>query len=166
MAEIAQTYLGNIHQNSNLARLVADNHGLKVFLSPSDRTKGRIHTYTEDNIAVGIIKNRDRLLDSGDVFQTESGKLLSIGLKKQKLLVLDLSTLETDIAAAKLIQLGHALGNHHCAIAIQNSKIYVSTTTDLKAIEQTIADLQIPGLQIAYEMLDSSANLKFSSHSH
>ena len=166
MTEIARTYLGNIKQNTDLAELVTKKTCLKVYLNREDRSKGRIHAHTDDNIAIGIIKNRDRLLDSGDVFQTESNRLLLIELKEQTLLVLDLSTLEADTAAAELVHLGHVLGNHHCAIAIQNNKIYVRINNEPKAIERIIDDLQIPGLQIAYEMQSASANINFTSHSH
>ncbi len=166
MAEVAQIYLGNVHQNSALAKLVADEVCLEVSLQHSDRHKGRIHTHTADNLAIGIVKSRDRLLESGDVFQTESGKLILVYLQAQQLLVLDLSSLENEVAAAKLVRLGHLLGNHHYGIAIQNNKIYVQVNTDPKVINKAIADLQIPRLQMTYETQSSSADITFTSHSH
>ena len=166
MTQVARTYLGNIGRDSNLAKLVANTICLKVFLSQRDRHKGRIYTYTDDGVAIGIIKSRDRLLQSGDVFQTESKQLLLVHLHEQKLLVIDLSSLNKDVAAAKLVHMGHILGNNHYAIAIQDNKIYVRVTSESRAIEKAIADLQIPGLQITYKMQSSSADTTFTSHTH
>lgn len=165
MAEVAQIYLGNIDQNHDLAELVARETCLKVCLKQSDRQKGRIHTYINEDLAVGIVKSRDRFLQSGDVFQTESGKLLLVHIQEQKLLVLDLSNLQDNVAATELVRLGHILGNHHYGIAIQNKKVYVKINTEPKIIDKTIADLQIPGLQITYEM-HSPQDITLISHSH
>ena len=165
MAQVAQTYLGNINRDSNLAKLVTNTICLKVSLSQSDRHKGRIHTYTDDGVAIGIIKNRDRPLQSGDVFQTESKQLLLVHLREQELLVIDLSSLNEDIALTKLVHLGHILGNHHYAIAIQDSQIHVRVNTEAKAIEKIIDDLHIPGLRMTYKMQSLSANTTFT-HTH
>ena len=92
MTEVAQVYLGNINNNSNLSKLVKKTC-LEVTLNQSDRHKGRIYARANSGMDIGIIKSRDRALQSGDVFKTDSGKLLLIHLQQQKLLVLDLSQL-------------------------------------------------------------------------
>ena len=166
MTEIAQTYLGNIDRDFDLAKLIATKTCLKVLLSHKDRHKGRIHTYTDDNVAVGIIKSRARLLESGDVFQTQFDRLLLVHIQQQELLVIDLSAVDRDIALTKLVRLGHVLGNQHYAIAIQENKIYVRVDTESKAIEKIIDNLQISGLQTTYEMQSASANTTFTSHNH
>ena len=166
MIQVARVYLGNIDRDFALAKLVANTVCLEVSLDRSQCHKGRIHTHTDDGVAIGIIKSRDRLLQSGDVFQTESQRLLLVHLREQKLLVIDLSGLNQNIAAAKLVQMGHILGNNHYAIAIQDNKILVRGTPDFGALEKAIADLQIPDLQITYKMLNSSANTNFTSHTH
>ena len=166
MAQVAQTYLGNISQDSNLAELVANTVCLKVSLSQNQHHKSRIYAHTDKGVAIGIIKNRDRLLQSGDVFQTESERLILVHLQEQKLLVIDLSDIDKNVAATKLVHMGHILGNNHYPIAIQDDKIYVPITTESNAIEKAIADLQIPGLQITYEMQSLLANNTFTSHTH
>lgn len=166
MTELAQTYLGNIYQDSDLAQLVLTQTCLKVYLTQSDRHKGRIYAHTDTNITVGIIKSRDRLLDSGDVFKTESQKLLLVYLQEQKLLVIDFSALGNDVSSAQLVYLGHVLGNHHYPIALQNGQIYIQLTTEPKIIEKIIRDTQISGLQIKYETRNSLDKVTFSSHSH
>ena len=82
MTEVAETYLGNVNSNSELALITSD--CLKINLQFSDRYKGRIHTYTNSNLAVGIIKSRDRALQSGDLFKTNSGKFVLIHLQEPR----------------------------------------------------------------------------------
>jgi len=166
MTEIAQTYLGNIHENRHLAELVGIETCLEVCLNQSDRSKGRIHAHTDNNITVGIIKSRDRFLHAGDVFRTESKKLLLIHLQKQELLIIDLSDLPDSFAAKDLVYLGHVLGNHHYPITIQNNKIYVQITTEPEIIEKIIKNTQIPGLKIKYDARDAVEDVAFLSHSH
>ena len=151
MTEVAQTYLGNIDRNPDLAELIAIETYLEVHLSYSDRTKGRIHAHTDRGIAVGIIKNRDRLLQSGDLFKTNSQKLLLIRLQKEKLLILDFSGIENNIAPSQLVYLGHVLGNNHYPISIRDRQICVQIATDPKIVEKTISNLNISGLQMRYE---------------
>ena len=166
MTEVAQTYLGNINENPDLSELVKIETCLEVYLTESDRNKGRIHTYTDAGVAVGIIKSRDRSLHSGDLFKTESGNLLLVHLQEQQLLVLDFSRLETNISPTRLVYLGHVLGNHHYPIAIQDNKIYIQLVTDKNIIKKTISDLNIPDLQMSFEMQKADRAIPFSSHTH
>ena len=165
MTEVAETYLGNINSNSKL-RLMTSEACLKINLQFSDRHKGRIHAYTDSNLAVGIIKSRDRALKSGDLFRTNSGKLVLIHLQQAELLVIDLSTLDADVAPAKLIHLGHVLGNNHYPIALKNNKIYVELVTNKTSIEKLIKDLNIAGLKISYQLPKGDRQIIFSSHGH
>ncbi|MBE9045258.1 urease accessory protein UreE [Pleurocapsales cyanobacterium LEGE 10410] len=164
MTEIAQVYLGNINHNSDLTELV--NNCLEVTLNPSDRQKGRIHAHTDSGVAVGIIKSRDCALQSGDIFRTNSGKILLIQLQQQELLVLDLSLLEADVSPTKLVYLGHVLGNHHYPITLQDNKIYVKLVTDKATIEKLIHTLNIPGLQINYQKQTGDQQFNSLSHNH
>ena len=165
MTEVAETYLGNVNSNSELAQLITSDC-LKINLQFSDRHKGRIHAYTSSNLAVGIIKSRDRALQSGDLFRTNSGKLLSIDLQEAELLVIDLSTLDANVARAKLVHLGHVLGNHHYPIAIQDNQIYVQLVTNKTSIEKLLKDLNISGLKTSYQLPPGDRQTTFSSHRH
>lgn len=166
MTEVAQIYLGNINDNPDLAELVKIETCLEVYLRESDRHKGRIHTHTDSGVAIGIIKSRDRSLNSGDLFKTESGDLLLVHLQEQKLMVISFSGLGINNIPAKLVHLGHILGNHHYPIMVQDDKIYVQLVTEQEIIEKTIKDLNIIGLKISYEMKTAPLENTFLSHSH
>ncbi|MEL6494889.1 MAG: urease accessory protein UreE [Cyanobacteria bacterium J06623_7] len=166
--EIAQTYLGNLTEDSSLAKKVAQARAtesyLETSLSRDDRPKGRIKAHSTSGISLGIIKSRDWLLRSQDVFQTDSGKLLLIHLEQQKLMVLSF-TPAVVAAPTELVKLGHTLGNQHYPIEIAADKIYLQTN-DLDLAEQKIKTLNIPGLTIAYEWRSLEQNLSTPSHHH
>lgn len=166
MTAIAQIYLGNIYQQPDLVQLLDRDTYLEVHLSQSDRTKGRIHAHTATGINIGIIKSRDRSIQSGDVFQTESAQLVLVHLPDEELLVLDLNHVEKNIAPGELVRLGHLLGNHHYPIAIHNNCIYVQIVTSPKAIEQLLQEINLPGLETRYETSNQRDSLIFASHSH
>ena len=167
--EIAQTYLGNLTEDTSLAQRVKSvrdlGQGLEVSLTQSDRAKGRIQAQSSSGISIGIIKSRDWSLRQGDVFITESGSLLLIHLQEQRLMVLSFTEPVTD-RAIELVHLGHALGNQHCAITIGNHKIYLQPTVDTEIMEKIIRDFQISGLKIDYESRSPQEHLHFSHHTH
>lgn len=169
MPTITQTYLGNTIANSDLAAQVEQcrrqNTCLDVYLSQQDSRKGRIHAHATSGEAIGIIKQRDRPLQEGDVFQTESGKWLIVHLEVQRVMVLSF-TGEAPGHELDLIHLGHVLGNHHWAIVMKPHCIYVELTTDPEVIETTIQHFKIPNLSIQYESRSPHQFLNFSHHSH
>jgi urease accessory protein len=159
MIELAQTYLGNLVEDSSLAAKVTQARQqascLDVSLSQSDRHKGRIQTRSTSGVTVGIIKSRDWSIRASDVFMTEAEQLVVIHLQEQKLLVLSFEQPVT-ASATELVRLGHVLGNHHYPITIANQKIYLQPGADFVIVEQIIKQLQIPGLTINYEMRSRS----------
>ena len=167
--EIAQTYLGNLTEDTSIAQRVKTARDrqqcLEVSLSQSDRAKGRIQAQSTSGVTVGIIKSRDWSLRQADVFITESGSLLLIHLQEQRLMVLNFTEPVTD-CAIELVHLGHALGNQHCPIVIRNQKIYLQPTGDTAIIEKTVRDFQIPGLRIDYESRSEAMPLGLSPEEH
>lgn len=166
MLEVAQIYLGNLQKQPELAQLLNKDNCLEINLAPSDRFKGRIHTQSTTGKGIGIIRDRDRPLESGDIFQSDSGIFILINLKPQQILIIDISNLASNVLSSKLVQLGHLLGNHHYPIAIENNKIYVQLITDARVLENQIKDLDIHQLKISYGNLQSEQNITFSTHKH
>lgn len=166
MTEVAKIYLGNINHDPQLAQMIVAHPYEEMTLPSSDRHKGRIYSYTDSGVAVGIIKSRDRSLHSGDLFETDNGHILLINLQEVELLVLDFSTVDPDLAQAKLVQLGHVLGNHHYPMTIQDQKVFVQLVTDKIIVEKLINNLHISGLQISYQINCSNQAIAFSQHSH
>lgn len=159
MTEIAEIYLGNITQDTLLAEKVArrrESDGLlEVNLELSDRYKGRILTHSTSGVAIGIVKSRELQLRAGDVFQTDGDNLLLVHLKGETVMVLQFTTAIESHSAMQLVRLGHLLGNHHYPIKIEEAKIYVRLNSEHKLIERAIEDLNLTGLSINWERVDS-----------
>ena len=157
--DLATQYLGNLSTDAALAQRVhqAQHHSgcLEVYLDAGDRVKGRIHAHAQSGETVGIVKDRSWAVSAGDVWQTDSGKLLLVHLKDRGLLVLSFDGQTVgdgadDGAALALIQLGHALGNHHYTLSRHHQKLYLPITGDRTLLETTLASFQIPGLVVTY----------------
>ena len=166
MMEVAQVYLGNLNDDADWLESIAIESCLELQLNSEDRYKGRIHSHTKDGIEVGIIKNRDRPLRSGDLFRTDSHKIIKVKLKEQELLVLDLSQLATNTPQAKLVQLGHVLGNNHYPVEVRDCQILVKLITDKLTVEKLINDLQIDGLRFGYKHMSEHDAIAWTEHSH
>ena len=165
--EIAQTYLGNLTEDSNLNQRITSASPaeyLETYLSQEDCAKGRIKVRSTSGITLGIIKSRNWSLRSQDVLETDSGKLLLIHLQQQKLMVLSFAPSST-ASAIELVKLGHVLGNQHYSLEIGNGKIYLQAT-NFALVEKTIQALQIPGLKIDYELRSPEKIINFSDHHH
>ena len=169
MTEVAQKYLGNITEDCNLAQQVKIAHDtncyLEVRLQRSELAKGRILTKANSGSGIGIIKSRDLILRSGDVFETTRGNLLLIELESEKLMVLSFEKSLKENYVMDLVSLGHMLGNHHYPIKIDNNKIYVRLITDARVIVQMITKLNITGLKISFEA-HNNQDIPHPKHSH
>ncbi len=168
MTLIAKKYLGNITQDAELLEKVnrakSSNKYLEVELQKSDRVKGRILTKSVSGIAIGIIKSRELLLESGDILETDNGDLIGINLQEETFMVLSFTDSNNEPLA--LVQLGHLLGNSHYPITIQDNKVYVKLVTNPKVIEQNIQHLNITGLEITYSNQPIDCKYDHIPHHH
>ena len=169
MTQIANTWLGNYNVDASLAQQIEQERVagdcLEVYLHPDNNFKGRIYAHSTSGVAVGIIKERDRVLNSGDVFRTETGLLLIVHIEAQKVIVVSFPG-EVGDRALELIHLGHVLGNHHYPILIDAGKIYVELVAPFEVIAATIERFNIPGLCVSYEVRSPDQKLIFSPHHH
>ncbi len=169
MTQIANTWLGNYNIDATLARQIEQERVaggcLEVYLHPDNNSKGRIYARSTSGVAVGIIKEREVSLNSGDVFKTEQGRLLVVHIKAQTVIVISFVG-EVGDRALELIHLGHVLGNHHYPILLNAGKIYVELVAPFEVIAATIERFNIPGLCVNYEVRSPDQKLIFSPHSH
>lgn len=169
MKEVAQKYLGNIAKDSSLEEQIKiareTNRYLEVYLQRNELVKGRIFTKTTSRAEIGIIKSRDLVLRSGDIFETETGNLLLIKIAAERLIVISFEQPVKDHCLMDLVSLGHILGNHHYPIKIDKNKIYVRLITEAKVLVKMIEELNIPGLKITFET-NSDLEIPYSPHSH
>ena len=170
MTVIAKQYLGNINQNYELVERVNQakkaNKYLEIEIQESDRIKGRIFTKSVSGVTIGIIKNREFLLKTGDILETELGDLILIKLQEEKAMVLTITAPVTKNNALDLVRLGHLLGNNHYPIKIQDNKIYVRLVTNPKVMEKNMQQLNITGLEIGYTTQSINYDNQDLTHHH
>ncbi len=183
-AELAETYVGNLHEQPAIAEQVAqaqkDGRCWAVTIERSDRLKGRILTHTASGQPIGIVKGRDWRLRDGDVLMTALGNWVVISIQAQLVMALRFEPGASNQAIA-LVHLGHVLGNHHWPITVQNGVIYVELAAEAAVMAQTVRaiaqTLELKGLQVNFEERSADKFLDFSqklsqdsplnlSHSH
>lgn len=170
--ELAEHYLGNVNERTDVAAWVAlakqSGQYLEVQVERSDRIKGRIRTQTADGQAVGIVKSRDWLLKEGDVLETAEHKLVFVTIQPQEVIALKFDEGARNPAIA-LIHLGHTLGNQHWPISVHHDTLYVeqvaAAETMEKIIQNIVETLSIQGLSIHYETKSAADAVDFSGPS-
>ena len=170
---LAETYLGNVGEQDELALRVArsqkDKLCLEVTIERSDRAKGRILTQTAEGQTVGIVKGRDWLIRDGDVFALEGNYLLLVGIQSQTVIALTFADNAQGDPAA-LIQLGHVLGNRHWPVTVKEKALYIELVTEAALVESTIREtatrLDIKGFKIEQINRTAQNALDFYTDSH
>lgn len=173
-AQVADEYLGNVNDSSELASQVAQdkskNQCLEVFIERQDCRKGRIFTQATSGHSVGIVKDRNWTLRDGDVLMTAQQQRVLVSIQKQQIIALQFERKAYN-APMDLVSLGHAIGNQHWPMSVQGETIYVDAIANADRIESTlreIADtLGIKGLHIVREFKSADQSIDFSgSHGH
>ena len=170
--EVAQQYLGNVNDDAELQRQVkqAKEKGtcLDVAIEKKDCRKGRIFVTAASKQAVGIIKARNWALRDGDVLVTQQQRLVLVALKKQQVIALQFEG-KVHNTPVSLVNLGHAIGNHHWPITQKDKTLYIEAVADAERIETEIEEivrsLDIKGLHIVREFKDANQTIDFSTRS-
>lgn len=112
---VADTHLGHQDDPEVAARL-AEATPHRVVLSDTERQRSRVRTETADGTDLGIVVAAD--LGDGDVLTTADGTLVVVDLAAVDALVLEFAG--ADVSPLAALELGHALGNRHWDLAVQD----------------------------------------------
>lgn len=172
LTTIADTYLGNVNDQAELAEKIKTEkaHVLQVRIARCDRIKGRIFTTALSGRSIGIVKDRNWLLRDGDVLATQSAETTTeyvlVNLKEQQVIAIRFEP-GAHNHAVTLMQLGHVLGNHHWPISVNEDILYVELVSDASLVESTVREvvenLNIQGLRITQESKAAQQAIDFSS---
>ncbi len=171
-AELAETYLGNVSEQVDLAARVSQAKAQgccwEVLVAQRDRPKGRILTRTASGQSVGIVKGRDWLLRDGDVLTTAQNYLVLVSIQQQQVMALRFKD-EASNRAISLVHLGHVLGNRHWPVTAHGNTLYVELAAEATLMASTVREmaqtLGIEGLQVSFEERSPDSALDFS-HAH
>jgi len=170
---VAETYLGNLHQNPTLASKINLAQPITIEINRQDCRKGRIFVKAKTGESVGIVKSRDWLLKDGDVMATQSQQRVIIQLQQQQVVAIRFSP-SAQNQAVHLVYLGHVLGNHHWPITVQGHTLYVELVTDADIVKSAILEIakmrEIQGLSLSIETRNAEQFIPFEQaqirHSH
>ena len=102
-------------------------------LDQAEAQKSRLRKTTEAGVEVAISLDRGTQLRDGDILAWDEAHRTAIVARVdlKDVLVIDLSALldgPRDVALARCVELGHALGNQHWAAVVKGTRTYVPLT--------------------------------------
>jgi urease accessory protein len=99
-------------------------------LDQSDAQKSRLRRATEGGVEVAISLERGVRLQDGDILAWDADRRSAIvaRIDLNEVLVIELTQLRdepVEVAMARCVELGHALGNQHWPAVIKRGRVYV-----------------------------------------
>jgi urease accessory protein len=102
-------------------------------LSQVEAQRCRLRKRTDGGTEVAVALERGTMLRDGDVLRWDEGSqsALVVRVDLGEVLVIDLSTLlgePPELALARCVEVGHALGNQHWPAVVSGTRVYVPLT--------------------------------------
>lgn len=139
---VADTYLGH---RDELADDLAD--ALHVTLTDTERQRSRVRTAAASGTDLGIVV--PRRLEDGDVLEADETRVV-VSLETTTALVVDFTAVTDPMAT---LTLGHAAGNRHWNLAVEDGRAYFSVTKDRERMEAEVRPQLPDGATIEYEAI-------------
>lgn len=104
-------------------------------LDQAEAQKSRLRKATDGGVEVAVSLDRGTQLRDGDVLHWDEARRTAIvaHIDLSDVLVIDLSALAgapRELAMARCLELGHALGNQHWPAVVKGQRVYVPLTVD------------------------------------
>ncbi|RJT07460.1 urease accessory protein UreE [Halococcus sp. IIIV-5B] len=141
---VADTYLGS-KEKKDIATRIDERDSLSVTLSDTDRRRSRVRTTTEDGTDLGIVISE--VLSDGDVLLADDRPIV-VSLEDVDAMVL---TFENQVSPTQAVGLGHAIGNRHWDIAVENDHVYVALSETRTRMEEFVHPLLPEACSLDYE---------------
>lgn len=149
-----ETVLGNVREDDDLAAALerhADAGTLeRLEIDAADRVKSRLRAATDAGTDLGIVVDRPALRD-GDVLPTEEDRMVVVRFADREAVAVDLAS---NADRATLVEFGHAIGNQHWDLAVEDGTAYVPLDADLRIVEDVLEDALPDGAETRVETVD------------
>lgn len=189
---IADTYVGSL-DDPDVAARVASVDPLCVVVDDADRRRSRVRTTATDGTDLGIVVGRelrdgdvlatrddDRTAGGDDVAGAEKGTDVHTldGERRRRLVVVELDgvpaieiSFETVDGVTRktlttAVELGHAVGNRHLELAVQNGRVFVSAQRDVDRLRALIDDHAPSGTTIERTTVSPATFDRAAVHGH
>ena len=124
-------------------------------LDQAEAQKSRLRRTTEGGVEVTISLDRGVQLGDGDVLCWDAVRRTAIiaHVSLKDVLVIDLSALldgPSEVALARCVELGHALGNQHWPAVVKSTRVYVPLTVARAVMASVMKTHSFEGVTCAF----------------
>lgn len=123
-----------------------------VRVGSADAAKRRQRLTTDLGTDLALDLPRGTYLHDGAVLADEGGRIVVVERAEEEALVVRFSTaLSEEALIEAAARVGHALGNQHVPIDVQNGQVRAPITTSPALATQTVQSLGLEGVEVAVE---------------
>ncbi len=126
-----------------------------LLLDQAEAQKSRLRKRTAAGVEVALSLDRGTQLRDGDILRWDEaiGTAIIARVDLQDVLVIDLSALlnePPEVALARCVELGHALGNQHWAAVVKGIRVYVPLTVARTVMASVMKTHSFEGVTYAF----------------
>lgn len=135
----------------------------------SDAGKRRIRRNTIAGLDFALSMERSQYLFHGAVLFSDDSRVIAVSRPEEPALIIDLCQADQGMGNVRQAALiGHAFGNQHVPIEINETSIIVPMLSSEQLMLKTVHDLKLGevGLRFSHVRLGASEPLCMTSHSH
>ncbi|WP_436932763.1 urease accessory protein UreE [Halosimplex halobium] len=146
---VAEEFVGTV-DDEGIAERVESGDPLRIAVDGTERRRSRFRTTAEDGTDLGVVVARE--LRDGDVLTT-GDRLVVVSLEAVEAMVVDFDGVaDPDRAAVTAaLELGHAVGNRHWDLAVEDSRAYLPLADTRERMEDTVEPHLPDGATVGYE---------------
>jgi urease accessory protein len=141
----------------------------RLTVTAADAPKRRLRALTDAGSDVAVDLPRGSYLRHGAVLADDGERIVVVERAREEAMVV---RLDPELPPAELVEaaarLGHALGNQHVPLEVEDGELRVPVTTSREVAEQTVRALGLPGVQVEFRdvALGRERPLTAGAHHH
>jgi urease accessory protein len=117
-------------------------------LDSADAAKRILRRTTDDGTDIAISLPRGSYLADGSVLADDGERIVVVARRPEPALLVSFSPgLDRAGLLAAAVRIGHAFGNQHVPVEVEDGEIRVPITTSEQVVLQTVERLQLPGVR-------------------
>jgi urease accessory protein len=123
----------------------------RLVVDAAEASKTRLRRQTDKGTDVAIDLDRGTYIFDGAVIADDQGRIIVAERKPEEALVVRLSdALHPQQRLEQAVRLGHAFGNQHVPIEVQNGEIRIPVTTSRSVVQATVEALGLEGAEFSF----------------
>ncbi len=161
---LARGILGEVGEPRFAGRTVE-----RLLLDSGDASKRRLRARTDEGTDIGVDLERGAYLKHGAVLADDGVRVVVVERKPEEAMVVRLAAdLDPAERLRQAVRLGHAFGNQHVPLEVEESEIRIPITTSRQIVGETVRSLQLDGAEVSFELVQLGRDrpLQAPAHAH